>query len=113
MGSGFRRNDGASNVTHMAQLDLFGPAPAKPAAYRVNPQHVINRFIEFDQILGEAQVWPWDAYRTGEYKTRTWPYLYNKLREIDCAADAAHWEAVMAAHIARLDAATPPEPEED
>ena len=95
------------------QPDLFREAPAKSAAYRVKPQHVINRFIEFDRILGEADVWPWDEFYRAGVRNRTWPYLLNKLREIDCAAEAAHWEAVLAAHAARLDAATPHEPAED
>ncbi len=97
------------------QPDLFGAAhaPAKPAAYRVKPQHVINRFIEFDQTLSAAQFWPWDRFWTGEHRNRTWPYLVAKLREIDCPAEAAHWEAVMAAHAERLDAATVWPPEED
>jgi hypothetical protein len=96
------------------QPDLFGPAAAaKPDAYRVKPQHVLNRFAEFDAVLAGAAVWPWDSLRRAEIKGRTWPYLLGKLREIGCVAEAAQWEAAMAAHAARLDAATPPEPEAD
>jgi hypothetical protein len=93
--------------------DLSGNEQPKAQAYRVKPQHVINRFIEFDAMLREAAVWPWDAFRRTELRGRTWPYLLGKLREIGCDAEAAHWEAVMAAHAARLDAATPPEPPEE
>jgi hypothetical protein len=93
------------------QPDLFGPATApKPDAYRVKPQHVLNRFTEFDTLLAKATVWPWDAFHRIEMRERTWPYLLAKLREIGCAPEAAHWEAAMAAHVARLDAATPPDP---
>ena len=91
------------------QPDLFAPSPARPEAYRVKPQHVLNRFIEFDAILAPAAVWPWDALRRGEVRNRTWPYLLAKLREIGCETEAAHWQSVMAAHAARLDAATPEE----
>ena len=94
------------------QPDLFGPAAvAKPDAYRVKPQHVLNRFAEFDAVLAGAAVWPWDPVRRAEVRGRTWPYLLAKLREIGCGAEASHWEARMAAHAARLDAVTPPEPE--
>lgn len=91
------------------QPDLFAQQPAKPEAYRVKPQHVLNRFIEFDGILTAATVWPWDSSKRAEVRGRTWPYLLAKLREIGCAAEATHWEAAMAAHAARLDAATPAE----
>lgn len=94
------------------QPDLFGPAPVQPQAYRVKPQHVINRFIEFDAELREAGVWPWDARRREEVRRRTWPYLLGKLREIGCEAEADHWQTVMAAHAGRLDALTPPEPDD-
>jgi hypothetical protein len=95
------------------QPDLFGSAPPqpKPGAYRVKPAHVINRFVEFDALLREAAVWPWDAFHRAEITSRTWPYLIAKLREIGCEAEADHWQAAMAAHAARLDAATPSEPE--
>lgn len=93
------------------QPDLFAPALARPEAYRVKPQHVLNRFIEFDGILAAAAVWPWDSVKRSEVRGRTWPYLLAKLREIGCEAEAAHWEEVMAAHAARLDAATPAEEE--
>jgi hypothetical protein len=93
------------------QPDLFGPAPAQPQAYRVKPQHVINRFIEFDAQLRAAGVWPWDVWQRAQIRGRTWPYLLGKLREIGCEAEAAHWQAVMAAHAERLDALTPPETE--
>ncbi|MCA3554718.1 hypothetical protein [Aestuariivirga sp.] len=93
------------------QPDLFGPAAAPKAdAYRVKPRHVLNRFAEFDALLGRAEVWPWDAARRADMRERTWPYLLAKLREIGCAEEARQWEAIMAAHAARLDAATPPEP---
>jgi hypothetical protein len=96
------------------QPDLFGPAAApKPDAYRVKPQHVVNRFVEFDALLSGAQLWPWDGARRAEIRGRTWPYLLSKLREIGCAEEASRWEAAMAAHAARLDAATPREAEAD
>lgn len=91
------------------QPDLFAPQPAKPEAYRVKPQHVLNRFVEFDAILGAATVWPWDAMKLQEVRGRTWPYLFAKLREIGCDAEAVHWQSIMDAHAARLDAATPEE----
>lgn len=96
------------------QPDLFGPAIAQPRAdaYRVKPQHVINRFVEFDAVLREASVWPWPSDRRRDLRSRTWPYLIAKLREIGCEAEADHWQAAMAAHAERLDAATPAEPEE-
>ncbi len=93
------------------QPGLFGSAPA-PAAYRVKPAHVINRFIDFDAQLRVAERWPWEAWRRGEIRARTWPYLLAKLREIGCEAEAAHWQQVMAAHAERLDALTPPEPDD-
>lgn len=93
---------------NFVQQDLFGTTAApQPGTYRVKPQHVLNRFAEFDAVLGQAAVWPWDALRRAEMRERTWPYLLAKLREIGCAEEAAHWEAAMAAHAARLDAATP------
>lgn len=88
------------------QSDLFGAAP-KPA-YRVNPQHVINRFIDFEAQMKAVATWPWDEDEVLRLKMRTWPYLYNKLIEVDCAADAAKWKAVMEAETARLDAAGAP-----
>ena len=96
------------------QPDLFGPAAAPPGreAYRVKPQHVVNRFREFDAALAGAEVWPWTALRLAEIRGRTWPYLLGKLREIGCDEEALHWEARMAAHAARLDAATPAETDE-
>jgi hypothetical protein len=87
------------------QADLFGSTQPKPAAYKVNPQHVINRFIEFDAKLKDADTWPWDDFWIETYRTRTWPYLFNKLIEIGHAEDAAKWKAVMDGHCARLDAA--------
>jgi hypothetical protein len=87
------------------QSDLFGSKQPKQAAYKVNPQHVINRFIDFDAKLKDVAVWPWDEFWVETYRTRTWPYLLNKLIEIGHAGDAAHWKAVMDAHCARLDAA--------
>jgi hypothetical protein len=86
--------------------DLFG-AP-KPAAYRVNPQHVINRFIEFEAQMKAATDWPWDEDEVATLRGRTWPYLLNKLIEVDCAAEAAKWKAIMEAEAARLDAIGPP-----
>ena len=95
---------------NFVQQDLFGSAATpQPGAYRVKAQHVLNRFTEFDAVLGQAEVWPWDALRRAEMRERTWPYLLAKLREIGCADEAAHWEAAMAAHVARLDAATLPD----
>lgn len=96
-----------------SQPDLFGTQPVSPATNRANPQHVINRFIEFEAVLREAKVWPWDAFRTLEHRRRIWPYLLNKLREIGCTAEADQWEAVLAAHAERLDVSTPPETEEE
>lgn len=92
------------------QPDLFGTAPvAAPAAHRVNPQHVINRFVEFDRQLQAAATWPWDPWKREDIQSRTWPYLLSRLRETGCDGDADHWQAVLAAHAARLDAATPAE----
>ena len=85
------------------QSDLFGSAP-KPA-HRVNPQHVINRFIDFEAQMKAATTWPWDEDEVARLRGRTWPYLYNKLIEVDHAAEAAKWKAVMEAEAARLDAA--------
>lgn len=107
-------NSAQPNLFGDEQPDLFGPAAAvpDPAAYRVKPQHVLNRFVEFDAALAAADVWPWDAVRQEEIKSRTWPYLLAKLREIGCLDEAGRWEAAMAAHAARLDAAAPAEAEE-
>lgn len=85
------------------QADLFG-AP-KREVYRVNPQHVINRFIEFEAQMQAASTWPWDEDHVETLRGRTWPYLLNKLIEIGCADDAAKWKSVMENHAARLDAA--------
>lgn len=86
------------------QPDLFGASNPKREVYRVNPQHVINRFIEFETLMKHATVWPWDDDHVETLKNRTWPYLYNKLREVDCGADADSWKSVMDAEAARLDA---------
>lgn len=92
------------------QPDLFGAAPSPgPQAYRVKPQHVLNRFIEFDKALRSAETWPWDAERRADMRNRTWPYLAAKLREIGCVDEAAHWEATMTDHAERLDAAALPD----
>lgn len=88
------------------QPDLFGPAPDRPQAYRVKPQHVINRFIEFHDLMAKADRWPWDADHVDTLKTRTWPYLLGKLREIGCAEEAARWQTAIDAEAARLDAAS-------
>lgn len=88
------------------QSDLFGAAP-KPA-YCVNPQHVINRFIDFEAQMKAAQCWPWNEFWVGEYRSRIWPYLWNKLTEIGCDSEATKWKAVMEAECARMDAAGPP-----
>ena len=87
----------------LSQPDLFGTARAP--AYRVKPEHVINRFIDFDAQLRVAAQWPWEAWRREDIQGRTWPYLLAKLREIGCEAEARHWQSVMAAHATRLDAA--------
>ena len=87
------------------QQDLFGASTPKREVYRVNPQHVINRFIEFEAMMKAAAAWPWDEDHVETLKNRTWPYLYNKLREVDCGADADRWKLVMDAEAARLDAA--------
>ncbi len=87
------------------QHDLFGTTQPKREVYRVNPQHVINRFIEFEAQMKDAVTWPWDEDHVEILKNRTWPYLYNKLREVDCGADADKWKTVMDAEAARLDAA--------
>ena len=96
-------NDAQPSLFGDDQPDLFAPQPAKPEAYRVKPQHVLNRFIEFDAILSPVAAWPWDEVKREEVQGRTWPYLLAKLREIGCEAEAAHWQAIMAAHAARLD----------
>ena len=90
---------------HTDQQDLFGASTPKREVYRVNPQHVINRFIEFEALMKAAAAWPWDEDHVETLKNRTWPYLYNKLREVDCGADADRWKLVMDAEAARLDAA--------
>ena len=87
------------------QQDLFGTNTPNREVYRVNPQHVINRFIEFEAQMKDAVTWPWDEDHVEILKNRTWPYLYNKLREVDCGADADKWKTVMDAEAARLDAA--------
>jgi hypothetical protein len=87
------------------QQALFGEAQPKREVFRVNPQHVINRFIEFEALMQAANIWPWDEDHVETLKNRTWPYLYNKLREVDCGADADRWKSVMDAEAARLDAA--------
>jgi hypothetical protein len=87
------------------QQDLFGSKQPKQEAYKVNPQHVINRFIDFDAQLKDVTTWPWDEFWIETYRTRTWPYLLNKLIEIGHSDDAAKWKAVMDGHCARLDAA--------
>ena len=88
------------------QSDMFGAAPTSMA--KINPQHVINRFIDFEAQMKAAQSWPWNEFWVGEYRSRTWPYLWDKLIEIGCADEAAKWKAVMEAEAARLDSAGAP-----
>ena len=88
------------------QADLFAAAP-RPAA-KINPQHVINRLMEFEAKMKAAETWPWNDFWVGEYKTRTWPYLVNKLIEIGEPEAAARWKAAIATEAARLDAAGAP-----
>jgi hypothetical protein len=87
------------------QQDLFGAPQPKREVFRVNPQHVINRFIEFEALMKAAAAWPWDEDHVETLKSRTWPYLYGKLRDVDCSAEADKWKAVMDAEAHRLDAA--------
>jgi hypothetical protein len=95
------------------QPDLFAASAPRLKAYRVKPEHVVNRFVEFDSVLRNATVWPWDEHRTADVRFRTWPYLYAKLTEIGCLPEAEHWRTVMDQHAERLDAATPPPTEAD
>jgi hypothetical protein len=89
------------NLFGDTQPDLFGKDP-KPAAYRVNPQHIRYRFIEFLEKMQAAETWPWDGDHVETLRGRTWPYLFAKLPD---AAEAAEWKAKLEVEAARLDAA--------
>ena len=83
------------------QSDLFDAAASAQPAYRVKPEHIRNRFIEFmDRMRGVAQ-WPWDEDERERYLTRTWPYLWAKFPD---PIEAAEWKAKMLMEAARLDA---------
>ncbi len=85
-----------------AQTDLFASDPAPAKTYQVNPQHVRNRFIDFLSQMQAAETWPWDGDYVETLRERTWPYLYEKLGNVQ---EAETWKAKLEAEAKRLDAA--------
>jgi hypothetical protein len=84
------------------QPDLFGDAKPAPKAYVPKPQHVRNRFIDFLAQMTAAETWPWDEHQVSFYRERVWPYLYERLPDVE---EAAEWRRKMEAEAARLDRA--------
>ena len=84
------------------QPDLFGEAEALPKAYVPDPRHVRNRLSEMLAVMRAAERWPWEPVMVALYRDRVFPYLCEKLPDVE---EAARFRAEIEAESARLDAA--------